>query len=161
MTVVTFALTASPFVAVRSVIETARKAKGEFPIAAKAIEEDFYMDDCTAGADSEKSAIKLVKEIDTILEGANFKLRKWKSNSREVVGAMDSELEKTLLFSEGEGTTILGFKWLIEEDKFNFVVKTPTFNGVISKRRIVSHVAELYDPNGKIAENINSGVMES
>ena len=36
-------------------------AKGEFPIAAKAIEEDFYMDDCVTGSHTEKSAMKLAK----------------------------------------------------------------------------------------------------
>ncbi|XP_055918311.1 uncharacterized protein LOC129950394 [Eupeodes corollae] len=151
LTVVTFGLTASPFVAVRSVIETARLAKENYPKAAKAIEEDFYIDDCTTGAHTVKEAIKLAKEIDTILKGAKFELRKWKSNSNAVIQAMDSESEKTLLFSEGEGTTILGLKWLIEEDKFTFMVKNPKFDGIITKRKIVSHVAQLYDPNGYIS----------
>ena len=121
-------------------------AIGEFPI-----EEDFYVDDCVTGSHTEKLAIKLAKEIDIVLKTAKFELRKWKSNSHVVVGAMESESEKTLLFSEGEGTTILGLKWLIEEDKFTFMVKNPKFEGVITKRRIVSHVAQLYDPNGYIS----------
>lgn len=151
LTVVIFGLTASPFLAVRSVIQTARESKENHPIAAKAIEEDFYMDDCTTGAETVGKAIKLAREIDSILRKAGFELRQWKSNGRSVVEAMDSEPENTVLFSEGEGTTILGLKWLINVDKFTFVVKNAEIEEKVTKRKIVSHVAQLYDPNGYIS----------
>lgn len=39
-----------------------------------------------------------------------------------------------IIFSEAEGTTILGLKWLSAEDKFTFQVKMPTIEGQITKR---------------------------
>ncbi|RYE21664.1 MAG: hypothetical protein EOP45_09265 [Sphingobacteriaceae bacterium] len=71
-TVVPFGLTASAHLAVRSMIQAAREAKNEFPVAANVIEEDFYMDDCSTGADSDKEAIKLMTDVKNILNGAGF-----------------------------------------------------------------------------------------
>lgn len=157
LNVIIFGLSASPFIAVRSVIQAAREANQNYPKAAKTIEEDFYMDDCTTGANSESEAIQLAKEMDTILKGAGFELRQWKSNSKNVVKCMDSEIENTTVFSAPERTSILGIKWLIDSDKFTFVVKTPKLEGQITKRKIVSCVAELYDPNGYISPVIIIG----
>lgn len=150
LTVVIFGEKISPFLAVRSVFQAAREAKGKYPTAAKTIEEDYYMDDCVTGTETVKTAIELAKEMDEILRGAGFELRKWKSNSKSVVQALDSDMEKALLFGGEEESTILGLKWLIEEDKFTFAVKNQELNGKITKRSISSHVARLYDPNGYI-----------
>lgn len=120
-TVVPFGLTASAHLAVRSMNQAAREAKIEFPAAAKGIEEDFYMDDCSTGADSDREAIKLMTDVKHILNGAGFELSKWKSNSDKVLRHFGAELENTeIVFSAGDGTTILGLKWLIDEDKFTF-----------------------------------------
>lgn len=151
MTVVTFGLSASPFMAVRSVMQCAKEAKSKFPVAAKAIEEDFYMDDAVTGADTENNAIKLADQMYAILESAGFELCQWKSNSEALVKHMNSEMESTTMLSEVEGTTVLGLKWLIDSDKFTFVVKSPKLDQKITKRKIASAVAQIYDPNGYVS----------
>lgn len=159
-TVITFGLSASAFIAVRCVIEAGRQAKDKYPNAAKAIEKDFYMDDTVTGAESISEAIKLGKQMYRILKGAGFELAKWRSNKPEVIQAMsnETEVESTVMLSEVEDTTkVLGIKWLIEEDKFTFVVKSPKLEGVVTKRRIVSCVAQLYDPNGYLSPVIIIG----
>lgn len=157
LTVIIFGMKSSPFIAVRSVIQSAREKQELYPKAAKAIEEDFYMDDCATGANTESEAIQLAKEMDIILKGAGFELRQWKSNSKLVVQAMDSEMETSMLFPSGEEATILGLKWLMDSDQFTFVVKTPTIDGELTKRKIVSLVAQLYDPNGYVAPIVVKG----
>lgn len=151
LTVIIFGLSSAPFIAVRSIIQCATEAKDKYPKAAKRIEEDFYMDDCVTGDDNEDQAIQLAGEMGKILKGAGFELRQWKSNSKALVKAMDSEIESSTLLSAAEGTTILGLKWLIKEDKFTFVVKSKELQGEITKRKIVSYVAQLYDPIGYIS----------
>lgn len=150
LTVVIFGEKISPFLAVRSIFQAAREAKAEYPTAAKTIEDDYYMDDCVTGTDTIESAIKLAKDMDRILKGAGFELRKWKSNSEAVVQALHSDMEKAMLFEGEEKSTILGLKWLIEEDKFTFIVRNQELNGKVTKRAISIHVARLYDPNGYI-----------
>lgn len=150
-TVVIFGQASSPHLAVRSVMQAAKEAAELFPLAAKAIEEDFYMDDCVTGDNPEEEAIKLANEINHILTSAGFQLRKWKSNFRNVIDALESDSEKAMLFAVEENSTVLGLKWLIEEDKFTFVVKNPQLHDRVTKRSIASHVAQLYDPNGYIS----------
>ncbi|XP_055840363.1 uncharacterized protein LOC129907896 [Episyrphus balteatus] len=151
LTVVTYGMTSSAYNAVRALIQCAREAEQEFPNAAKAIMEDFYMDDCTTGADSEEQAIELSKDINHVLRGAGFELRKWKSNSRALVKDMNYEEQESILFEDDEKASILGLKWLLEKDQFTFVVKTPAIEQAMTKRSVVSSVAQLYDPNGFIA----------
>lgn len=90
LTVVTFGLTSSAHLAVRCVIQAAREAADQFPIAAKIIEHDFYMDDCVTGANTVELAMQLAAEVDQLLTGAGFLSRKWKSNSQEVIEALGS-----------------------------------------------------------------------
>ncbi|XP_055840379.1 uncharacterized protein LOC129907962 [Episyrphus balteatus] len=116
LTVVTYGMTSSAYNAVRALMQCAREAEPEFPNAAKAIMEDFYMDDCTTGADSEEQAIELSKDIDHVLRGAGFELRKWKSNSRALVKDMNYEEQESILFEDDEKASILGLKWLLEKD---------------------------------------------
>lgn len=160
LTVVTFGLTSSAYLSVKCVIQAAREAAEQLPNAAKIIERDFYMDDCVTGADSVEQAIKLASEIDQILSGAAFKLRKWKSNSFEVqqaFGSVNEDSEQCIVFSEDGETSVLGVKWLLEKDQFTFLVKTPALTLPLTKRRIVSSVAQLYDPDGYIAPVVVTG----
>lgn len=159
ITRITFGLKASPFLAVRCVIQAAREAKGTYPKAADALENDFYMDDCATGADTEEEAFQLAKEMDTILDGAGFKLCKWNSNSEALLSKLESDHENSLVFSGEEmgETTILGLKLLFAKDQFTFEVKTPELDGIITKRKIVSQVAQWYDPEGYISPVIVIG----
>lgn len=162
LTVVTFGLTSSAFLAVRCVIQAAREAKEQFPEASKTIEEDFYMDDCVTGTDSIEKAIKLAKEMDQILIGAGFQLKKWNSNEQAVLHALDVEEQNedcSMVFSEDGHTSVLGVKWLINTDQFTYVVKTPALESPLTKRKIVSAVAQIYDPDGYISPTIVIGKM--
>ncbi|XP_031617636.1 uncharacterized protein LOC116337338 [Contarinia nasturtii] len=109
------------------------------------------MDDCVTGDETIRGAIVLAQEMDEILKGAGFRLRKWKSNSKLVMRTMDSENTTEVIFSEEEDTTILGLKWLIQEDLFTFVVKQQRMEDKITKRKVVSFVMHLYDPIGLIS----------
>lgn len=157
LTKVIFGEKLSPFMAVRSVIQCAREASSEYPNAAKTIETDFYMDDCVTGAEFEEKAIELAMEMDIILKGGGFELRKWQSNSKRLVRAMKSKNDDCVVFSEEEGTTVLGLKWLMETDQFTFVVKNPESKEKITKRSIASCVAQIYDPNGYVSPVIIKG----
>lgn len=151
-TVVPFGLTASGYLAVRSMIQAAREAKNRAPKAAEIIENDFYMDDCVSGTDSIEAAVELGKGVDMVLKGAGFQLCKWKSNAPGVLDQLGEQMENNeIVFSEADGTTILGLKWLIVEDKFTYQVKAPVYNDRITKRKVVSWIAQIYDPVGYVS----------
>ena len=116
------------------------------------INNDFYIDDCATGETDEKKAIQLAKEMYEILKGAGFELCQWKSNSKRFIEELHAgTVDPTMVFSGEEKSSILGLKWLIVSDQFTYEVKTPRLVGALTKRKVVSCVAQLYDPNGYIS----------
>ena len=59
MTRVTFGVAASSFAANMSIKQNALDFAHEFPLAAKVVDESFYVDDCLTGADTVEEAIEL------------------------------------------------------------------------------------------------------
>lgn len=162
MTVVTFGLTSSAHLSVRCLIQAAREAAEEHPEAAKVIEKDFYMDDCVSGESSTEKAITLALTMEFFLAGAGFKLTKWKSNDQQVLQALGvepSDTENGLVFSGDGETSVLGVKWIMDKDLYTYVVKTPNIKGVVTKRKIVSCVAQLFDPDGYISPVVVVGKL--
>ena len=59
MTRVTFGIAASSLAAKMSIKQNALDFAHEFPLAAKSVDESFYVDDCLTGADTVEEAIEL------------------------------------------------------------------------------------------------------
>ena len=64
----------------------------QFPLAAKAVNEAFYVDDGITGADSIEETITLQHELHSLFSLAGFLLRKWNSSESTVLDQIDSEL---------------------------------------------------------------------
>ena len=92
MTRVTFGVSASSFATNMSIKQNAIDFASEFPLAAKAVEESFYVDDCLTGADSVKMAQKLQQELQNLFSRGGFLLRKWNSNNLAVLESIEPEL---------------------------------------------------------------------
>ena len=60
--------------------QNAQDHANAFPLAAKAVEESFYVDDGLTGADSKDGAIQLQRELQTLFRSGGFLLRKWNSS---------------------------------------------------------------------------------
>ncbi|KAJ6643333.1 hypothetical protein Bhyg_08293, partial [Pseudolycoriella hygida] len=73
------------FLATRVLHQTAIDGENEFPEAAQVVEKDFYMDDVSSGSYDVSSAIKLQNDLISLLKRGKFNLRKWFSNSRELL----------------------------------------------------------------------------
>lgn len=151
MVVVIFGLASSPFLAVRSMLDIEPQLQEQFPKAVNVIRNDFYMDDCITGAPDEESAIKLAKELKTVLEHSGFPLCKWVSNNETIVQIMDGEEAVSCLFEEREQPSVLGLKWLVKTDEFTYEVRSEMMSVSSTKREILSQIGRLYDPNGFIA----------
>ena len=82
MTRVTFGVAASSFTANMSIKQNTLGFAHEFPLAVKAVNESFYLDDCLTSADTVEEAIEL--QIQLFLKG-DFLLRKWNSNNTLVL----------------------------------------------------------------------------
>ena len=116
------------------------------------------MDDICDSVDTVNQAKKLTQDIDKVLESGGFAVKGWTSNK---AFTETQNLERG--FNPQEEREVLGLVWNCNTDEFRFKVKlefpSPTDLSVhlqpkITKRRIVSQVARIYNSIGFAASFI-------
>ncbi|XP_062533921.1 uncharacterized protein LOC134202933 [Armigeres subalbatus] len=125
----------------------------KYPEAAERIKRHTYVDDPTSGADSVEKAKRIIKQINEILGAAGFTLRKWSSNSAEVLESLSdiNNNSMAIQFPDERNTVkALGTHWVPGEDVFTFKV-TMANDGPNTKHQLLSDSAKLFDPFGWFA----------
>lgn len=105
------------------------------------------------GRFSVESAIQLRSDLTELMLKGGFRLRKWCSNSLDVLASIPSELlgtQSSLQFDPEETIKTRGISWEPKADVFRFVVSV-VWELSPTKRNILSVIAQLYDPLGLIA----------
>ena len=92
MTRVTFGVSASSYAANMAVKQNSLNLAMDYPLAAKAVEKSFYVDDCLSGADTVHEAIELHQQLQKSLDKGGFLLRKWNSSDIQVLQHIPPEL---------------------------------------------------------------------
>ena len=122
MTRVTFGVSASSFAANMAIKENATDLAHKYPLAAKAVDNSFYVDDGLTGADSTEEAIKLQKQLHNLFSQGGFLLRKWNSNDPVVLQHVAPELKdsrtKHTITDVETYTKTLGIEWKSNSDHF-------------------------------------------
>ena len=72
MTSVTFDVSASSFAPNMSFRQNATDLARKYPLATKAVDKSFYVDDGMTGADSTKEAIELQKQLQELIAAENY-----------------------------------------------------------------------------------------
>ena len=86
MTVHLFGGVSSPSCANFALRKIAEDNKALFdPQIIRAVQRNFYVDDCLKSVNSDHDAINLVKDLTELLKTGGFRLTKWLSNSRQVM----------------------------------------------------------------------------
>lgn len=143
---VTYGHACAPHCAVRALIQCASDNKDVAPRGSKIIRESFYVDDLLTGAHTIEDVQQIRDEVSAVLEKGGFRITKWKTNGHFH--------EKILLgHQEGEErSSVLGLCWDLNSDTFMYklheekIELDKTYQW--TKRRILSKIAKLYDPNG-------------
>ena len=149
MTRVTFGVSASSFATNMSVKQNAIDFGTEYPLAARAVNESFYVDDCLSGADTIDEAVELQQQLQGLFSKAGFLLRKWHSSELTVLKHIPPDLKDPQLTqaipNPSEYTKTLGIEWNASMDLFRVTVaKLPPLEHV-SKRFLISDVAKTFD----------------
>ena len=116
------------------------------------IENDFYMDDYLGSHNTELEAIETVQKLLDTLKVSGFRLRKWTSNSKEVLKTLPlSELSPKLdpSLSEIPNERVLGIEWNPTTDTISIDLSKK--NQVNTKRGILSLIALIFDPLGIVS----------
>lgn len=116
----------------------------------------FYMDDLLTGADSVEAAIQLQQDIHNVLASGQFPLRKYISNSSELLATLDSSLIETLsihFFENSEMATLLGLVWMPHSDVMGIKFNGETIGAetILTKRVMLSLTSQIFDPLGLLA----------
>ncbi|XP_054738011.1 uncharacterized protein LOC129244415 [Anastrepha obliqua] len=164
LTTVTYGMACSPYNAVRALNQCSYDnynvvADGHQSIVARyAILSSFYVDDFLISCDTEDKAFELAVNVSAILSAGQFRLRKWNSNSGEVVKRLISNNSSIVeLASEPSTATVLGLSWDPTTDEIFFKANLNQNIGCLTKRRVLSEVAKLFDPTGMLAPIVIAG----
>ena len=156
---VTFGVSASPFLAIRTLQQAADDHGEDYPEAALHIKESFYVDDFLGGANTPKEAVELHHQLIQVLKPANLHLRKWRSSSKEVTDAIHPDLlevdpvKSSTASNERTQSKALGLKWDSQVDEMSPAIHySATYS--TTKRGIVSDVSKTYDVLGWISPTI-------
>lgn len=152
LTTVTFGLSSSPYLA-NKVVQKLIEDEGEHhPLAAKALKQHIYVDDAVLGCDSVEEALELQKDVIGLLQKGGFELRKWASNQPKLLEHLPQEFCETPHMFRSSGQpyhSVLGLKWMSDTDEFSYVINKPSED--LTKRSVLSAIAQIYDPIGMLA----------
>ena len=156
---VTFGVSASPYLAVKTLQRTAKDHGEEYPEVTHHIFHSFYVDDFLGGADSTQEAVDLFLHMREVLQKGGLNLTKWRSSSSEVLNQIPTHLQEVIHVKDStslQAPTIskaLGLVWDSEND-----VMSPSINTASSytptKRGLIRDVAKTYDVLGWIAPTV-------
>ncbi|XP_065092101.1 uncharacterized protein LOC135712930 [Ochlerotatus camptorhynchus] len=134
---VTYGLAPSSILATRTLLQLAEDHRSEYPKASKALRKNVYVDDFITGDNTIDGAIQLRTELMQLLQKGGFLLRKWCSNSLQVLDGLPPELlgtQSSIKFGPEETIKTLGISWEPEADVFKFDTSIIVNNQTPTKR---------------------------
>lgn len=150
MTTVTYGTASAPFQATRCLVQLAQDEGEKYPLAAKIIIKDTYVDDVLSGCDTLQEAKEAVIQLKELLNEGKFPIHKWCSNSPHVLEHIPPEEQE--LLTEDNTIKSLGLIWQPTTDILRIAgVSLANDNRRATKRTIYSDIAKLYDPLGLVA----------
>lgn len=147
---VTYGTASAPFLALRCIQQLAYDHIHQYPEACKVILSDFYVDDVITGANNLGEIRKIRDQIVNILETAKFELNKWASNNSTLLPSTEGAAVIINLDKQGD-TKTLGLHWNCNNDVLRYSTDHIQRQKLITKRSILSAIAQLYDPLGLVS----------
>ncbi|XP_011858971.1 PREDICTED: uncharacterized protein LOC105556483, partial [Vollenhovia emeryi] len=152
LTTVTYGTKAAPFLAVRTLMQLAEDEGHRFPLAVPSITRGRYVDDIFGGGDTGEQLIEIAHQLEDLCQAGGFSLAKWHSNHPELLNAISltGSINSPVSLDDC-ATKILGLKWLPQEDVFTFSTSSISHQEQFTKRRVLSEVAQIFDPLGFVS----------
>ena len=91
----------------RSIRETAKLSKDEYPQIKEMICRDIYVDDCISGAQSTKYAVSTADQLETILNKGGFSLKGIAYSGKDPPESLSDG---------GKSVVVAGVRWYTKED---------------------------------------------
>lgn len=153
---VTYGTSSASWLATRALKELALTHQDEYPLASKAIISQTYVDDALCGEDSLENLQKLYQELIDLCKLGNLSLHKWCSNSSEflqennLISSPSVYQENVDISVEGISNKVLGLFWNPNSDNFSISIPEVQSQSSVTKRQVLSLIAQMFDPLGLI-----------
>ena len=130
----------------------------EYPIATKAIQNNFYMDDSIKSVETSEKAIGVFNQLQPFLSRHGFELKKLYSNNVAVTKAIPEDLKsisntkQVEVEPNTEGSSVLGLPRTVTDDSLQMCRGTnKEVETLITQRKILSLVSSVFNPIGLFA----------
>ncbi|XP_065368694.1 uncharacterized protein LOC135961125 [Calliphora vicina] len=150
---VTFGVNCAPFLAIRTLHQLADDCQEKYPKAAQILRQETYVDDILSGGHTVEEAKDSQSQILDTLKSAGFILKKITANDTQLLAQIPTEdlYDSNLLrFHETSATKTLGIKWNALTDEFTYSFSPIPQAESITKRKMLSGIASIFDPAGWI-----------
>nr|XP_012135784.1 PREDICTED: uncharacterized protein LOC105661897 [Megachile rotundata] len=153
---VTYSIASAPFLAIRSLQQLAKDEGDQFPLASEALLNDFYVDDLLTGTQTFDETIQLRDQLIKLTGLGNFHLRQWSPNDPKLLEDLSNQSsEKSHALDPNTVVKTLGIYWNSCNDTITYSVNTTNTQSRVTKRFILSKIAQLFDPLGLLGPVIS------
>ncbi|CAK9821001.1 hypothetical protein ANTPLA_LOCUS11030 [Anthophora plagiata] len=147
---VTYGTACASFLATRTLLQLAEDEEKIHPEASKILKTDFYVDDLLTGADDIGKAQRIRDELIALTAKGGFQLRQWLSNEPRLVAPLQKSDDPLMTLDLSDEKKTLGLYWHPTQDTLGYTLKNNEPLNIITKRTILSRIAQLFDPLGLI-----------
>jgi len=156
LTTVTFGVTCSPYLAIRTLHQLAKDDGLLYPLAAKTILQNSFVDDFCVGAHTLSDVEELQQQLINLCNRGGFRLSKWASNSPQLLHDIPVEQQeltnKIFTTADQPSVGVLGLRWNPQQDTLTYNLSSLVVsNKINTKRSVLSTIAKIYDICGYIS----------
>ncbi|UYV75223.1 hypothetical protein LAZ67_12002969 [Cordylochernes scorpioides] len=148
---VVFGVTCSPYLLGAVILHHLKGVSSEFGALPQKLMECLYIDNCVTSVDTEAELVDLVEKSTEIFAKAKMDLRMWQFGPIHRVKEVYSGLPPSVDIEMSEEASVLGMKWNLLEDTLNVTPKFGVIINSLSKRDLLSHTQQIFDPIGFLA----------
>lgn len=141
----TYELSCAPFLALRT-IQQLIEDEGR-PFAILCLTKGRYVENVFEGAESVEKVRNIIDQLIQLCKVGEFSLQKWVSNCPDLLAHLPETSHDNIAFVEFEPSRVkvLRLVWQPTENIFRFTA-LPSTNRPITKRIVLSEIAQLFDP---------------
>lgn len=153
LSTVTYGTTSAPFLATQCLNFLANEHKEKFPLASEAVLTQCYIDDILYGCNSEQQLFCIKDQLTELFKIANINLHKWSSNSFSFLEQLNSHSHDQIDYDIKQNSVsskVLGISWNPTLDIFSISLPKNLNKNIVTKRQVLSTIAQMFDPLGFI-----------
>ncbi|XP_075150439.1 uncharacterized protein LOC142224542 [Haematobia irritans] len=152
---VTFGVNCAPYLAIRTLLLLSEDGKSSHPDASNILKHQIYVDDILSGGHTLTETESYLRQLIDLLNTAGFPLKKITANHSQILQNIPPEdllHEEFLKLEDTSEAKTLGIRWNAMADNFYYSVANITVpTAPLTKRKILSIVAKIFDPAGWLA----------